>query len=291
MKAHSLRTLALLLALIVLGSSCTKPSLATPADPGNGTPPPSSGKGKTVTGVVLDTKGKPVAGANVRAENDVINGWVEGTTDQNGRYTLSGIEWGGWKIYAWKDVQFDNKTYHLRIGMPAPEDYNPFAGDNSKPVVKNFVWQMSGIIPDRSRSDLNSSGYYGGSVNFKTLDINFDALPDGTEVTVTCTPLPGATLFDGSAAQTVVKKFTAHDTRPAVYLYLIHDVPQSHYNISAACTINGKTKRILMGWKVNETSHATIDNFSFQPTGSSHGSYESGIETQTDRPIYMRVEY
>ena len=291
MKNNSLRMLALLTVAVLLLSSCIKPALSETGEPGKGPTPPPSGKGKTVTGVVLDTKGNPVAGANVRAENDVINGWVEGITDQSGRYTLSGIEWGGWKIYAWKDVQFDNQTYHLRIGMPAAEDYNPFAGDLSKPVVKNFQWQMSGIIPDRTRNKLNPSGYYGGSINFKTLDIDFNALPDGTEVTVTCTPLAGATLFDGNAAQTVVKKFTAHDTRPARYLYLIQDVPQSHYNISANCKINGQTKRIMMGWKIDQATHATIDNFSFQPTGSSHGSYESGIETQIDRPIFMRVEY
>ena len=177
------------------------------------------------------------------------------------------------------------------MGMPAPEDYNPFAGDNSKAVVKNFVWRLSGIIPDRTRSERNASGYFGGSINFVTLDINFDALPDGTEVTVTCTPVPGATLLDGSSAQTVVQKFTAHDTRPANYLYLIHDLPQSHYNITATCKINGQTKKIFMGWKIDQTTNEAISNFSFQPDGSSHGNYESGIQTQVNHPIYMRVAH
>lgn len=290
-EKYSLKMSVLLASAILLIASCTKTGSDKPTNPAEPNNPPASNVGKTVTGVVLDIKGNPVAGASVRAENDVYNAWVEGTIDEKGKYTLSGIEFGGWKIYAWKDAEFDGKTYHLRMGMPKTEDYNPFAGDNSKAVVKNFVWQLSGVIPDRKHDDLNSYGYFGGSVNFVTLDIDFNALPDGTEVTVTCTPTPGAVLFDGSPAQAVVEKFTAHDTRPANYLYLIHDIAQSHYNLTATCKINGETKKVLMGWDIDKTTNETIDNFSFLPDGSSHGSYESGIQTQTDNPIYMRVEY
>ena len=105
---------------------CTKSAGDTPTGPGGGS--------------------NPVAGANVRAGNDVVNTFSKGITDADGNYSLP-VEFGVWKVYAWKEREYNDNVYHLRMGIPSNEDYNPFSASLDGAVVKNFVWQLQGKIP------------------------------------------------------------------------------------------------------------------------------------------------
>ena len=72
----------------------------------------------TVTGIVVNSQGQPMAGVKVRADNPNGNNiHAETTTDAAGRYKIKLTSIGGWKIYAWKEVQFMEKTYHLRLAV------------------------------------------------------------------------------------------------------------------------------------------------------------------------------
>jgi hypothetical protein len=113
-------------------------------------------------------------------------------------------------VYAWKEVSFKGKTYHLRLGMPQAADYDAFS-PGQKGAKKDLKWQLSGLIPDRPRSEKSPSGYFGGSLSFINMDSKAPSMPRGTEIKGNLTPVAGATLFDGSAPQTIVKTFVIDD--------------------------------------------------------------------------------
>jgi|GEM_PF-1366324 len=240
-----------------------------------------------VTGTVVDTQGKPMAGVKVRADNDALYGSAEVTTDANGRYKLPKLEIGGWKIYAWKEVTYKGKTYHLRLGMPKTADYDAFS-PGMEGAEKNFKWQLSGIIPDRPRSEKAASGYFGGTLRFSNMNADFLSLPAGTVVTVTLTPVTGATLFDGTTPTVVKKTFTVEDG--AGLNYWIHDIPQSEYRITAESSQNGTKKTVLLSTNIGTGFGSAIESFYFKPAGMSVGTYENGLQGPEDAPFYMKVQ-
>jgi len=288
MLKHLLKPTFLIAATAFIACSFSKVSdvTGTADDDGGGT---NKGKPYTVTGKVVDTKGNPIAGARVRADNDALYGSAETTTDENGVYTLPKLEIGGYKIYAWNDVTYNGKEYHLRLGMPKPSDYNAFSTDATGAVVKNFVWVLQGKIPDRPRSERNSFGYWGGTIHFSTMDENARTMPDGTELTITLTPETGAALFDGSTPATITKTFTLEGGESNYYLY---DVPQCKYKITATSVTNGTKHNITLALNWHGPYQTALSNIYFQPDGSGRGSYENGLGSASHRddPISLHQE-
>lgn len=280
MSTISKNTLILLPAFLILLFSCTDEEVI----PQEGTPGTSAPY--TVTGTIIDTKGNPVAGAKVRADNDALYGSAEVTTDANGKYTLPKLEIGGWKIYAWKEVSYKGKIYHLRMGMPNDSDYNAFS-PGEKGAIKNFQWQLSGIIPDRPRSNKSPSGYFGGSLSFINMDPDANSIPKNTDITITLTPIAGAALFDGSTPQTIQKSFTIEGGNE--FNYWIHDIPQCEYRITAESNLNGIKKIVLLSDNFYEGHSPAIESFYFKPDILSSGSYENGLLTPADNPFYMKL--
>lgn len=262
--------------------ACTDDESPAPGEQTGG----GNAKPNTVTGTVLDTQGRPMAGVKVRADNDALYGSAEVTTDANGRYTLPKLEIGGWKIYAWKEVSYKGHTYHLRMGMPRIEDYNAFS-PGEEGAVKDFKWQLSGQIPDRSRGDRASWGYFGGALRFTNMDPDFNTLPVGTQVTITLTPVAGATHFDGSTPQTIKKTFTIDQANE--YNYWIHDIPQSEYRITAESSKDGVVKPIKLTESLNTEFRSAIESFYFKPDLGTMGTYESGLQGPEDYPFYMQL--
>lgn len=268
--------LLLLAFLCLIFSSCFEKEETNP-DTKNSAAPYS------VTGTVVDTKGNPMAGVKVRADNDALYGSAEVTTDANGRYTLPKLEIGGWKIYAWKEVSYKGKTYHLRMGMPAAVDYEIFSPPKEG-VVKNFKWQLSGPIPDRPRSERSGSGYFGGTLIFTNLGPDFATILPGTAITITLTPVSGATLFDGSTPQVISKSFTIESGE---FNYWIYDIPQCEYRITAESKLNGTTKKVLLSTESNSGHAEAIEGFYFKPSIVSGGDYENGMLSSNDNPFFF----
>jgi len=266
-------TLALVAALTF--TSCEK----DPDKPNN-----STGEANVVTGAVVDAQGTPLAGVKVRAENPTgDNIHVDGTTNADGKYKLKLSSIGGWKIYAWKEVDYKGKTYHLRLGMNDATDYDAFSTDD-KPVVKNFVWKLKGRIPDRSASYENGWGYFGGSLRFVNINAVVPDMTAGTKVTVRLTPVPGATYLDGTPATTpVVNTFTIQDGNTNYY---IGDIPVTEYRMTAESELNGVTKQVYIGGNSMTNLFAWLE-FDFNPALGSTGSYENGIASPSDFPYYM----
>ncbi len=271
----------LILICSLLTFACTDDSPAPVENTDGGTATPY-----VVSGKVVDTQGRPLAGVKVRADNDALYGSAEVTTDANGNYTLPKLEIGGWKIYAWHDVEYKGHTYHLRMGMPTPADYDAFSPGEAG-AVKNFKWQLSGQIPDRPRGERTSTGYFGGALRFTNMDVDAVSMPVGTVVTITLTPVAGATLFDGSAPQTIQKSFTIQQANE--YNYWIHDIPQSEYRITAQSSKDGVVKTIYMSESIYDGYRDVIEGFYFKPALGSAGTYENGLLGPEDNTYYMQL--
>lgn len=265
---------------VLLLASCSKSSTEKPA--GGGT-----GEANTVSGIAVDAQGHPLAGVKVRAENPTgDNIHVDGTTGADGRYKLKLSSIGGWKIYAWKEVQYEDQTYHLRLGMKTDPDYDAFSTDD-KAIVKDFVWKLSGRIPDRSASAENGWGYFGASLRLVNYNDLVPAMPAGTKLTITLTPVTGAKYLDGSAAlSTFVKSFFIQNGTTNYYL---SDLPVTTYRITAQSELNGVTKTVYVGANSSSDLNAWTE-FYFDPEGLSSGSYESGIKSPNDFPFYLGQE-
>lgn len=271
-----LKNSMLLLFPCLLFFSCVEDNAPDP-DPIGGAEP------YTVTGVVVDTEGNPMAGVKVRADNDALYGSAEVITDNEGRYTLPRLEIGGWKVYAWKEIEYKGKTYHLRLGMPAAADYNAFS-PSEEGAVKNFVWRLSGPIPDRPRDERSGSGYFGGTLLFRNLGVDASSLAAGTDITVTLTPVAGARLFDGSSPAVIQRTFTIEEGE---YNYWVKDIPQSEYRITAEGRLNGATRQLQLSKSAYSGHAAAIENFYFQPDLGSGGDYENGLLTTNDDPFFL----
>ncbi|MBB1284940.1 carboxypeptidase regulatory-like domain-containing protein [Flavisolibacter sp. BT320] len=268
------------MALLVIFTSCKKESTE---NPGNG-----SGEPNTVVGTVVNAQGQPMAGVKVRAENPTgYNIYVDGTTDAAGKYKLKINGIGGWKVYAWKEVEYGGKLYNLRLGMKNAADYDAFSTED-KTVVKDFVWKLDGRIPDRPASADYGMGYFGASLYFVNLN---DALkmPAGTKVTVTLTPEEGATYLDGTpATTTVTKSFTIGNNGDNYY---IGDIKVSSYTMRLQSELNGVTKTVRVGVNsVLGNYFESISELYWDPHTLSTGSYESGIKTGTSISFYMKQQ-
>lgn len=262
--------------IIGLFSFCSKKGKGE--ETGGGTP-------NTVVGTVTDASGKPVSGARIRAENPTGNNiHINATSGTDGKYSVQLTLIGGWKIYAWKEVEFEGNTYEVRLGMEKDSDYDAFT-PSAKGLTRNFVWKLEGKIPDRTISKENGSGYFGGTVKFINYNSLIDIMPPGTEVTVKFTPADGAKYLDGSSAagKIVTKSFTIKDG--VGQAYYINDIPATKYVITATSKLNGENLKAYIGGG-NPDKFFEGFEYTFQSEGGS-GSYESGLGSPNEYSFYI----
>lgn len=262
--------------LALLSLSCTDND-GNPGEPG--------GTAYAISGIVKDASGKPLKGARIRVENPNGNNIHYTTTsDDAGRYSIGVSAIGGYKIYAWKETEFEDYIYQVRLGMEKDSDYDAF---NVPPggVTKNFAWKLNGRIPDRVASKENGSGYFGGTLKFINYNSFTDEMPAGTEVTITLTPVAGARFLDGTSAagKTVEKKFTI--ASGVGQAYYINDIPATKYKITAYARRNGATRPVHIGSGSPDEFYADAEYY-FKPEGGS-GSYENGLVSPNEYYFYL----
>lgn len=244
-----------------------------------------AGTPNTVSGIVVDAAGKPVAGARIRAENPNGNNiHVTGTSGADGKYSLKLTSIGGWKIFAWKEVEFEGNIYQVRLGMENDSDYDAFT-PSSTGLVRNFFWRLSGRIPDRTPSKENGTGYFGGTIKLINFNSWVDIMPPGTEVTVTFTPLAGARYLDGTTAagKIITKNFTIKDG--VGQAYYVNDIPATKYVITVASKVKGKSINTYVSYGNPDDFFEGIE-FVF-PTEGGSGSKESGLGSPNEHSFYI----
>ncbi len=265
---------------VLLLISCTKDRNAPDLDPD-----PSANKAYTITGTVKDAAGNAVKSARIRVENPTGNNIHYNTTsDENGKYSVTVSAIGGYKMYAWKETEFEGDLYQVRLGMEKDTDYDAFnvpAGG----VVKNFVWKLNGRIPDRVASKENGTGYFGGTLKLINYNSLTDQMPAGTEVTIVLTPVANAKYLDGSAAsgKVIERKFTVVDG--VGQAYYINDIPATKYTITASAMRNGAGGPVYLGYGNPDELQASAGYY-FRSEGGS-GSYESGLGSPNEKAFYL----
>jgi hypothetical protein len=236
---------------------------------------PSGVEAGKVKGKVLDSRGRPIAGAKVRIENDF--GYYDVTTDAEGMYKSPILPLGGFRAVAWARITYQGQTYTLRLGMPQETDYDFF--DSKSGAVRDFRWQLSGRIPDRADSD--GEGYFGGTIQLSngTGSIYKERMQQGDQVHVTLKPT--GPLIDGSTGQQIERTFTIKSGNES---YKLTDIPAGEYEVSAIRVVPGAGQERLLVGSFTRQSETAI--FAFQPDTYGVGNYENGLR---DAVLYMEL--
>ncbi|WP_343532883.1 carboxypeptidase-like regulatory domain-containing protein [Pedobacter sp.] len=253
---------------------------------GNNTDKPST-KQYTISGTVKDAAGNPVQNARIRVENPNGNNiHYTATSNEVGKYSIAVSAIGGYKIYAWKETTFENQTYQIRLGMEKDTDYDAFSVPPSG-VTKNFVWKLTGRIPDRVASKENGTGYFGGTIKFINYNSFVEQMPAGTEVAITLTPLANTKFIDGTPAngKILVRKFAI--INGVGQAYYLNDIPAAKYRITASASLNGVVRYADIG--SGNPNELTISAEHYFKAEAGAGSYESGLASPNEYPFYLAV--
>ncbi len=238
-------TTVLLAALVSLGLS------ACELRAGNATPKAEAGY---ATGVVLDTQGKPIAGAKILLDNSVFyNSYIHGSTQEDGTYRIK-AQPGAWRAYASFKKTYNGKTYSLDLH---PDTIDSF---DDTGAVRNFVWKLEGREPE------NEYNYYGGLVTiFQDTDFHDDM--EDVELTLT----PSGPLIDGSEGKTLVLRQGGHYWVQFGYL---QDIPIGRYTVTAILKgEDGPRPLRIQDWHTDGDFKSELQlDFIPEPSGSTKSS-------------------
>lgn len=201
------KSIAVLACLMLWGlSACEKSEATDSAEPRAG----------YATGTVVDTQGKPIAGAKILLDNSVFyNSYIHGSTGEDGTYRIK-AQPGAWMAEASFKKTYNGQTYELEL---YPDKSDSFDDEGA---VRNFTWKLEGRTP------LNEYGYYGGLIQLDT-DLGFYEDLENIELTLT----PIGPLIDGSPGKTLRLRLEDHYW---VQAGLIEDVPIGRYKVTAVLT-------------------------------------------------------
>ena len=238
-------------ALIASLAACTQSGMAPvpPGAPVVGQPEPYS-----VTGVALDTQGRPIAGAKVWINPALTFGEVvEVTTDSSGRYLVTGLWNEPYDAKAWTEVDYNGERFCLRLNS---SDYDAFTPEHG--VVRDFQWQLTGVIEDLRDYD----GYFGGEVR---LFVDGDMRGGQVELTFT----PTGPLIDGSTGQTLTRTINVNEE------VMVYDIPIGTYSVTSVLLENGSRTPLKTGIEHSYDGYAGQTDaaaLAFTPAGCGNGT-------------------
>lgn len=169
---------------------------------------------RTMTGLITNSAGQPLAGAQVFAGSTLFfNQNALGVSGRDGRYRVS-VPNGSWYGGAQITRSFQGEPFTFDL---VPNTTSAFAG--SAGAVRNFQWKLSGRRADGS--------FIGATVTVYTdfFDPDLLALVPDIELTLT----PTGPLIDGSRGRVIRQKIT----RTAEGMEGVQDVPLGTYAITA----------------------------------------------------------
>ncbi len=267
------------------------PAPAKPAAPASTAKVPATKPGY-VTGLVLDTQGRPLAGARV-----FINGTTftqgqktsfETETGADGTYSLR-VPDGRYQAKASYTTTFEGQTFSFFMD---PASGNPNTNvDSSEGGNLNFRWKLSGLRAGSGAGASRDTDFYGSSVDFsycglpanaycasKYSAVTPGAAPGGSVITVTFTPQ--GKLVDGSTGKPIVYTFKAAPLAPpGGYPYSdpngggrttlgqdwpyhstnFNDLPLGKYTLTVSATLpNGSAKPLKLGLTDGDVEHDSV---------------------------------
>lgn len=206
----------------------------------------------TVSGVVVNSQGKPLEGARLWIKPALTTGLVQARTGPDGRYRAEGLLNIPYNTFAWYKMTYRDKTLCMRVAPVAVNQYDSFVPTSG--VVRNFKLQISGPIDDRG--DI----YYGGQLRVFT--------PSTMAVEMRFEPL--GPLADGSAGKTLVR---------SVKDQMIEDIPVGAYRVTAQITEpSGRKRAARLSHKNFDTNPATEVTVEWESKDSCIGSFGNGLD-------------
>ncbi|THF70920.1 carboxypeptidase regulatory-like domain-containing protein [Deinococcus sp. Arct2-2] len=229
--------------------------LLPPASAASAQPSPA-----TVSGQVLDSRGRPLSGALIWVKPAVTTGLLTVRTDSQGRYQSPKLPNIPYYAVGYYQTEYHGQSFCLRLAAEKPGGYDAFSPDPVTGVVRNFRLQLSGKIAD-------SSGYvsYLGSQVRLMWKGDYDAgktVAQDSSVQTTFTP--NGPMINGTPGKAVTLK--ANYGNP-----IMEDVPVGHYRVSAVeVHADGHKTPLIVGQ--TDTALAASTSFDFQPSGGCGGS-------------------
>ena len=260
-------TLGLILILSLSACTTSTPPTGTPGGGttgGTGSGPSQPAPGH-VTGTAVDTQGRPLQGTLVWMLPDVTDGVVQLRTDAQGRYVTPSLPDEPYNAYAWQQVDYRGHTFCVRLAAASTDQYAAFSPRDG--VIRNFKWQLTGVMPDQNHEHAN----FGAEV--RLMNGSWDGThPLTRDSMVEVTLTPDGPLIDGSAGQTIVRTVRFYDG-------FLYDLPLGHYLVTAAEVLPDGTRMplVLNGNAGAERFQGVLD---FQPEGGTCGGYggSNGVE-------------
>jgi len=198
-----------------------------------------------VTGTVVDTQGRPIAGAKILLDGTILHdSYLRGTSGEDGTYRIK-AQPGAWMAYAEFEHAYNGRTYPLDLH---PESTDSLDDDGG---VRNFSWKLEGRHPE------NEYGYYGG---FILVDTTTDFEDDIQDVELTLTP--DGPLIDGSGGKTL--RLRMHDHYWVQYGH-IEDVPIGRYTVTAVLDNNGTPRPLRIATRNGNGDFMTQYPLEFLP--------------------------
>jgi hypothetical protein len=217
-----------------------------------------------LVGKVVDSQGKPLAGAKVLADNTMFyNANLFAKTKEDGAYSLE-VTRGSWQASATVRREYHGKEYTLLLH---PSDPDPFAGTDG--AVRNFELRLTG-----KRAGEGDRGFYGGTVIAYADVSDFELSAAMANVEVTLTPV--GPLVDGSVGKPVTAKLARTADGDAV-----RDVPVGRYAVTARyARPNRKSTPMRVRLRNDgEFADKVVADFT-DILGGGSGTYQMSIEVQ-----------
>ncbi|GAB1406205.1 hypothetical protein MASR1M8_01240 [Thermomonas brevis] len=184
------------------------------AQAGNGATAPTKPQAGHIVGRVLDTRGQPLAGADILVENALLYArYLRGTSGADGRFRVP-VATGAWRVQASIVREYHGRSYTLEL---EPSSTDTFGGEGG---VVDFTWKLQGRSPGSG-----GYGYHGGFVQLSTA---LDYHGDLSDVELVFTP--SGPLIDGSSGETL--RLRMHD-HYWVQTFQIEDIPIGRYIVTA----------------------------------------------------------
>lgn len=195
-------------------------------------------------GTVVNAQGLPIDGVTIDIHGTATaNGGIvsyEAASDARGRYREEGMTPGTYRVEAWRQVVFNDRTYRLPLKPTTGKATDDFKSEDG--IVRDFTWLISGPIPGTAEEPTEPDAYYGGGVELYGTDalMKYPELPEGTTLTLTLVPM--GRLLDGSPGTTVTK--TIPYTR-SLRLEPVVDIPLGRYTMTVMANVPGAEPRPL----------------------------------------------
>jgi len=236
--------------------------------------PPGGGSSEVaqpnkVIGRALDTQGKPLPNVQIYVGGAGVQTTPRwGTTNAEGRYVVEGfIEQFTYKAHGWLPVNYQAKSFCLRLAHENSSEYEPFVARDG--AIRNFRWKLQGRMEDSTGAPDTDSPYFGGGLRL------FQEFSDGdytgfVELKFT----PTGPLIDGSQGQPLTR--TVDLSKP----HFASDIPVGPYKVTATrITTGGARSALRVGPSWSELANESTLEFQpeiFQACGSAVTS--SGVE-------------